>query len=60
LDVDLKTKIVFANGEKNEYRTRYVEVTEERAWGIVAAHTKQLAPNAPLPQYSGGRGARYA
>ncbi len=47
-DIDFDTRIVFANGEKNEYRSRYVEVTEDWAWSVVAAHAKLLSPNAPL------------
>ncbi len=47
-DVDLEARVVFANGEKNEYRTRYVEVTEDWAWQIIEAHAKGFSPNAPL------------
>jgi integrase len=47
-DLDTDSRVVFANGEKNEYRTRYVEVTEEWAWAIVTTHAHLLAPNAPL------------
>jgi integrase len=47
-DVDPATRIVFAQGEKNEYRTRYVAVSEPWAWAIVEAHMKALAPNALL------------
>jgi hypothetical protein len=47
-DIDFGTRIVCANGETSEYRTRYVEVTEDWAWSIVSAHAKLLGRNAPL------------
>ncbi len=45
-DIDLDTRVVFAQGTKNEYRTRYVEVSEDWAWEIVRARAKTLTPNA--------------
>lgn len=47
-DVDFQTRIVFASGLKTEYRTRYVEVTEDWAWQIIEAHAKTVAPNGLL------------
>ena len=39
---------MYAHGTKNSYRARYVEVTEDWGWEIVAKHVKTLAPNALL------------
>lgn len=47
-DVDTATRILFAQGQKNSYRTRYVEVSEDWCWQIIAAHVKALAPAALL------------
>lgn len=47
-DIDLDTRIVFAAGNKNEYRERYVEVTEDWAWEVVKAHVAQMLPDAKV------------
>jgi integrase len=47
-DVDLDARLVYARGTKNDYRDRWVEVSEAWAWAIVEAHVRPLAPSAPL------------
>jgi integrase len=41
-DVKLDERMVHANGGKTEYRDRWVEITEDWAWEIIAAHVKTL------------------
>jgi integrase len=47
-DVDEKTRIVLARGTKNQYRTRYVEVSEPWAWEIFWQYAKDKTPNTVL------------
>jgi len=47
-DIDIKQHLVFAQGTKTSYRTRYVQVTEDWTWKIIAKHVKSLSPNALL------------
>jgi integrase len=45
-DVDFDRRLVFAQGEKNEYRTRWVEFTEDWAWDIFVRHAQLFVPDA--------------
>ncbi len=47
-DIDLEARTIYAPGEKNKYRNRYVEATEDWAWDIVKKHAMNLLPNALL------------
>lgn len=47
-DVDVDARLVYARGTKNEYRDRWVEVSEDWTWAIVLPHVRALAPSAPV------------
>jgi integrase len=47
-DVDQATRIVLAQGTKNQYRTRYVEVSEPWAWDVFWSFAKDKTLNTVL------------
>lgn len=44
-DFDLDKRMVFANGGKTKWRTRWVEITEDWAFDIVYAYVHKMTPN---------------
>lgn len=46
-DFDLEHRLFHAHGSKTSYRDRWVEVTEDWAWELVAARVRQRAAEAP-------------
>lgn len=47
-DIDIETRVIYAQGDKNEYRDRYVAVSEAWAWAIIADYAKVFTPGARL------------
>lgn len=47
-DIDQLARSVWAEGTKNEYRSRRVFFTEDWAWDAFWAYAKDFTPNAPL------------
>ena len=47
-DIDVETRVIHARGEKNEYRHRYVAVSEAWAWAIILDYVKVFLPTARL------------
>lgn len=43
-DVNLEARTIYARGTKNQYRTRYVEVSEPWAWEIIVEACRELSP----------------
>lgn len=44
--IDFDRRLVLARGEKNRYRTRWVEVTEDWAWDIFVRYVRLFTPDA--------------
>lgn len=51
-DIDLDNRLVYAKGTKNQYRNRWVEVSEDWAWEIIEAAARSLTPSARLVEIS--------
>lgn len=57
-DVDFKNRIVYARGTKNEYRNRYIEVTEDWAWEIFSEYARTIPIQTPLFRVSQSQALR--
>jgi integrase len=47
-DVDLDNRTIHAQGGKNRWRNRIVDVTEEWAWAIIEPSVRLMAPASPV------------